>query len=138
MKYGLLTITMMLMACSPFNDAAKYTRVRDENGYRTIVNAQAGITVRTFYDFKFATDRSGLKRLNKRSADFNNIIVYGQTTADPYDYYLLAGPKIKNVNGFILKDTVIGQKRFAIAVSERTPEADRRFLFAQLFSFQPE
>lgn len=123
------------VGCSSFNTLASYTQIKEEDGYYKIVNAEAGIETVTFHDFKFATNRSSFKKLNANRPVFNNILVYGRTVDEPYEYYLLYNPKSASNAAYMSKDTLVGGKRFVLAISKEAPAEDRKFLFDRMFQY---
>ena len=91
----------------------------------------------TFRDFEFAINRKQFRKLNGSNPEFCNILFYAKTTDDPYEYYVLYNPKkIKQKDGYIYKDTVMGNSRFVLAISKKAPETDKKFIMDRLSIIQ--
>lgn len=104
-----------------------------DDSYAKVLNAEAGFQSLTFFDFRFATNQREFKALHKKHAAFDNILVYAQTNDTPYEYYVLLDPKKPfPLQDFIVKDTIIGNKRLVLAVSKNAPPSDIDFIMGNL------
>lgn len=128
-------VVFCLFSCAAFHPVSTETQVSEADGYKKVTNTKANIESSTYWDFKFATNQKQFKKLHKKPAPFKNILVYGQTTDVPYDYYILYNPKkaVKN-DQYVVKDTLIKGARFVIAVSAKAPESEVKFILNHISS----
>lgn len=128
-----VAVALSLLGCSPFSPLAKETRITLDEGYYKIENARAGVQSLTFRDFKFATDMKSLRRLTTSKTRFKDILVYAQTTDEPYDFYILCEPSaLPDDTAYHFKDTLLQGKRIVLALSKTTPAPDAQFILGKL------
>lgn len=135
MKRLFLALPFLLASCASFVDISKETTVENVDGYKVVTNTKAGVVSKTYWDFKFATDRASFKKLTGTKPEFRDILFYGKTTDVPYTYYVLYNPrKLKNDENFSYRDTILNGTRVVIAISKNAPQLDMKFLLDNISS----
>ena len=129
-KIVLLFLIVTFVSCSSYTIISKETKIGTEDSHLKIYNTLANIKSLTFGDFKFALNQKQFKKLNKIKPYFKDILFYAKTKDPEYDYYVLYNPKEKIISTTIytVKDTIIRNSNFVIAISKNAPQLDIEYI----------
>ena len=133
-KIVLLILALGFISCSSFTKVSNETKIGHEDGHVKIYNTKANLKSLTYGDFKFAMNQKQYKKLNKIKPIFKDILFYAKTKDPAYEYYVLYNPKEKILSdeNYFLKDTIIGNSNFVVAISKNAPKPDIKYIMSKI------
>ena len=135
MKNIVATILIFsVVSCSSFSSISEETKIGSEESHVKIHNVNADFKSLTFGDFKFAMNQKQFRKINNAKPRFKDILFYAKANDPIYEYYILYNPKIKSLQNddYILKDTIMGNSKFVVAISKNAPKPDIDYIFSKI------
>ena len=135
MKNIIATILIFsVISCSSFSSISEETKIGLEESHTKIYNTKADFKSLTFGDFKFAMNQKQFRKINNSKPRFKDILFYAKADDPVYEYYVLYNPKIKSLQNddYILKDTIMGNSKFVLAISKNAPRPDIDYIMNKI------
>ncbi|WP_300567540.1 hypothetical protein [Flavobacterium sp.] len=135
MKFIIAIILLFsIVSCSSFSSLSAETKIGSEEHHVKVYNTKADFKSLTYGDFKFAMNQKQFRKINNAKPRFKDILFYAKTIDPTYEYYVLYNPKIKSLQNddYIIKDTIMGNSKFVVAISKNAPKADIDYIINKI------